>query len=241
MNNSLPDPLLKLLTLYEGRIAILLLLMIQAPSLYAQETKVVSDLRLWTGVQIEKSFAKSWSLSLQEEFRFKHDISELSNFFTDVGLRYRINKNFALEGGYRITRDKKSDGSFETLTRYNLDLRYRGRLDFISIYYRLRYQKEVEDFNLFDQGAEYEKYVRNRIRIRYNDFKKFKPYVSAELFQLVRMNYYPELHYIRVLGGVRYEPGNFGSFDLGYGFNREFEDYEPAMIYMFKLRYSYSF
>jgi hypothetical protein len=209
--------------------------------LSAQETKVVSDLQLWTGAGIEKTWGKTWTLSLEEEIRFKHNISEINNYFTEAGLRYRINKNFALEGGYRYTRDKKSNGSYETLTRYNLDLRYKGRLDFITIYYRLRYQKEVEGFNLLDKQADYEKYVRNRIRIRYNDFKKIKPYVSAELFQLFRPDYYAELEYIRVVGGLVYEPGKMGSFDFGFGFNREFADFEPAMIYQFKVRYKYQF
>ena len=209
--------------------------------LSAQDTKVVRDLQLWTGAGIEKTWRKTWTLSLQEEIRFKQDISEINNFFTEAGLRYRINKNFALEGGYRYTRDRKSDGSYETLTRYNLDLRYKGRVDYITIYYRLRYQKEVEGFNLLDQAADFEKYVRHRIRIRYNDLQKIKPYVSAELFQLFRPDYNAELEYIRVLGGLVYEPGKIGSFDFGFGFNREFADLEPAMIYQFKVRYKYQF
>jgi len=207
----------------------------------AQETKVVSDLRLWTGAAIEKSLGKAWTLSLKEEIRFKQDISQINNYFTDAGVRYLINKNFALEGGYRYTRDKKSDDSYESLTRFNLDLRYKGRLDFITIHYRLRYQKEVEGFNLIEQGTEYEKYVRNRIRIYYNDFKKFKPYVSAELFHLFEYAQPSEFEYIRVQGGVKYEAGKLGCFTLAYGFNREFSDVEPAMIYMFKLNYTYEF
>lgn len=209
--------------------------------LTAQETKVVQDMQLWTGAALEKTWGKAWSVSLHEEIRFKHNISEINNYFTDFGLRYRISKNFALEGGYRYTRDKKSDNTYENLTRYNLDLRYRGKLDFLTIYYRLRYQKEVEGFNLFDQAADYEKYVRMRIKIRYDDFKKIKPYVSAELFQLFRPDYYAELEYIRVVGGIKYEPGKIGSFDLGFGFNREFEEIEPAMIYQLKARYTYKF
>jgi len=99
----------------------------------------------------------------------------------------------------------------------------------------------VEGFNLFDQTLDYEKYVRNRIRIRYNDFQKIKPYISAELFQLFQPDTNAQLEYIRVVGGIRYEPGKMGSFDFGFGFNREFEDIEPAMIYQFKVRYKYQF
>ncbi len=209
--------------------------------LSAQDTKVVQDLQLWTGAAIEKTWAKTWTVTLQEEVRFKHNISEINNYFTELSLRYRINKNFALEAGYRYTRDKKSDNSFETLTRYNLDLRYRGQLNFLTIDYRLRYQKEVEDFNLLDQSVDYEKYVRNRIRVRYNDLKKIKPYVSAEVFQIFRPDYYPAMEYIRLVGGIKYEPGKMGSFDLGFGFNREFAEVAPAMIYQLKVRYTYKF
>ena len=221
------------------RFLLLALLLAALNHLSAQDVKVVRDLHLWTGAGIEKTWGKDWTLSLNEEIRFKQNISEINNYFTEAGLRYRISKNFALEGGYRFTRDKKSGGTYETLTRYNLDLRYKGRLDFLTIYYRLRYQKEVEGFNLLDQTADYEKYVRHRIRIRYNDFQKIKPYVSAELFQLFRPEYYAGLEYIRVLGGFKYEAGKVGSFDFAFGFNRELSSIEPAMIYMFKINYTY--
>jgi len=207
----------------------------------AQEMKVVRDLQLWTGAEVEKSFGKDWTISLGEEIRFKQNISEINNYFTEAGLRYGISKNFALEGGYRYTRDRKSDNSYETRTRYNLDLRYKGRLDFITIYYRLRYQKEVEGFNLFGQESGYEKYVRNRIRIMYSDFKRISPYVSAEIFQLFRFSRMAEFQYIRVLGGIKYEPGKMGTFGFAYGFNREFTQVEPATIYQFKINYTYEF
>ena len=208
--------------------------------LLAQETKVVRDLQLWTGAAIEKSW-KDWSFTLTEEIRFKKNISEINNFFTEAELRYRINKNFALEGGYRFTRDRNRDGSYDNLTRYNLDLRFRASLDQFSIHYRLRYQKEVEGFNLFDSTSDYEKYVRNRIRLRYNKYFRIKPYVSAELFQLFTPDNYSKLHYIRVLGGIRYDAGKVGLFNFAFGFNREFEKIEPAMIYQFKLNYTYQF
>jgi hypothetical protein len=209
--------------------------------LSAQEVKVVSDLQLWTGAAVEKRLGKDWTLSLGEEIRFKHNISEINNYLTETGLNYRISKNFALEGGYRYTRDKKADGSYETLTRYYLDLRYKGKIDFITLDFRLRYQKEVQGWNLFDQHSDYEKYVRNRFRIQYNHIKKIKPYVSAELFQLFKPGQYPYFQYIRVLLGIRYEPGNLGTFGFAYGFNREFNEVEPATIYQFKVNYIYQF
>ena len=226
--------------LFFYRLLFLLLILSVPQLLIAQETKVVRDLQLWTGAAIEKSW-KDWSFTLTEEIRFKQNISEINNFFTEAELRSRINKNFALEGGYRFTRDKNSDGSYDNLTRYNLDLRFRTSLDPVSIHYRLRYQKEVEGFNLMDPTVDYEKYVRNRIRIRYDKYIRIKPYLSAELFRLFRPDFYSELHYIRVLGGIRYEAGKVGLFNVAFGFNREFEENNPAMIYQFKVNYTYQF
>jgi hypothetical protein len=207
----------------------------------AQEYKVVRDLHLWTGIKIEKEFGKDWTLFVAEEVRFKHDISSLNNYLTETGLRYRINKNFALEGQYRITRDQKKDNSFETLTRYALDLRYKGKVDFLTLMYRLRYQKEVSGWNLADPGIPYEKYVRNRLTVRYNDLMYLKPYVSAEVFQLFEPNQPGRFHYIRVMGGIRYRVPRIGEFNLAYGFNREFKSPNPAMIYVVKVNYTYTF
>ena len=99
---------------------------------FSQEAKVVRDLHLWSGIYVEKTVARDWTFSLGQEFRFKHDISEINNYFTEAGLRYRINRNFALQTNYRFTRDKNKDNSYENLSRYNFDLRYKGKLDFLT-------------------------------------------------------------------------------------------------------------
>ena len=205
-----------------------------------QESKVVRDLRLWTGVEVEKE-VKNWTFSLKEEMRLKTNISEINNYFTQVGIRYSISRNFALTAKYRYTRDKNSDGNYENRSRYNLDLRYRGRLDFITVDYRLRYQKEVESMRLFDLEEPYEKYVRNRISVRYTDLRKLEPYVSGEIFQLFMMYQLPRFHYYRIQAGISVEPGNFGEFRIAWGFNREISAVAPATIYMFRVNYIYSF
>ncbi|MDF1574420.1 MAG: DUF2490 domain-containing protein [Bacteroidales bacterium] len=224
-----------------SRIGVSLLLILLTNLLGAQDLKVVRDLHLWTGATIEKKVGKDWVLSLEEEIRFKHNISEINNYHTGLGLRYRINKNFALEGGYRYTRDKKSDRSFENLTRYHLDLRYAGRMNPVSITYRLRYQKEVEGFRLMDQRIDYEKYVRQRIRIRYENFARVEPFVSLEIFQLFRPDYNARFYYFCLLGGIKYEPGKLGSLGFAYGFYHEIEELEPAMNFLFKVNYTYRF
>lgn len=200
---------------------------------------MVNDLRLWTGAKIEKEFAKAWMVSLEQELRFKHNISEISNTFSEAGVRYRISKNFALGGAFRYTWDKKKDSTYQGLSRYNFDLRYKGKLNYLTLYYRLRYQREVEDFQIFDLSAPYVSQIRHRVTLRLNSLKLFSPYVSGEIFQIFTPYTDPKFGYYRIVAGIRYEPGKIGEFNVGWGFNREISSSYPAMIYMFKVNYTY--
>ena len=206
----------------------------------AQDTKVVRDLHLWTGVKIEKTFAKNWTISLEEELRLKQNMSEINNFFTEAGLRYRINKNFALGTAYRYTRDQKLDNTYEGLSRYNFDLRYKGKVNFLTLYYRLKYQKEVEGLKILAMDVPYEKQLRSRIKVRINNIKHIKPYMSAEIFQVFTPYSSPEFKYWRFVTGIQFEPGRVGEFKVACGFNRELSSPAPAMIYMFRINYTYT-
>ena len=207
--------------------------------LLAQNTKVVSDLGLWTGVEVEKEVKDDWTFSLKQELRLKTNMSEVNNYFTQAGVRYKINRNFSLAAKYRFTRNKKKDLSYQNRSRYSLDLRYKGRLDFLTFYYRLRYQKEVESMRLFDIEEPYEKYVRNRITVRYTDFKKIEPYLSGELFQLFQQYEFPRIDYMRIEAGIRIATGDLGEFKLAWGFNRELQEANPATFYAVRINYTF--
>ena len=222
-----------------GYILMILFLCLARPG-YTQEGKVVRDLRLWTGVKIEKDFGKDWRLSLEEEIRFKEDISEINNIFTEAELRYRINKNFYLDAGFRYTSDRNDDGSYDGLARNYFSLRYRGRLEFITFDYRMRYQREVEAVKLFERNAPYEKEFRNRLGVRITRLDRVQPFVTGEILQVFTPYLSSLDDYWRFVVGVRLEPGNIGEIKLGWGFDREMGVDQPAMIYMIRVNYTYS-
>jgi len=209
--------------------------------LFGQENLPHKDLRLWTGVKVEKTLWKDWTFSLEEEIRFKNHVSELSNLFTEAGIQYRINKNFRMSGAYRFTHDKKRDSTFRNLSRTHFDLRYRGRLQDFSIHYRFRIQKEVESGDMFKREAPFVRQLRNRIGVRYKLVNWCRPFVSAEYLR-VFSPYFASLNdYWRFQLGARLEPGKVGQFKLAWGFNQELFVADPAMIYMFRVNYTYSF
>jgi len=209
--------------------------------LFAQETKTIRDLGLWTGVVIEKSVGKKWTFSLREEVRFKNDISELYKYFTELGIEYRINRNFSLEGNYRYIKDRNDEERFENRSRYNFGLEYKGKLAFITLVYRLKYQKEVEGLKIYDMREPYEKYLRNRITLRYNKLRKLEPFLSGELFQLFELYQLPRYHFVQMQAGISYEPGKIGKFIGAYAINHELKSSSPSTFFVIKIRYTYSF
>ncbi len=222
-----------------GYIPVILLFCLARPG-SAQDNEVQRDLRLWTGAKIEKDFGKDWRLSLEEEIRFKKDISEINNILTEAELRYRINKNFYLNAGFRYTSDRNDDASYDGLARNHFSLLYRGRLEFITFEYRLKYQREVAAVNLFERNPPYEKIFRNRLGVRITWLDGVQPFVSGEILQVFTPYLSSLDDYWRFVMGVHIEPGNIGEIKMGWGFNREMGVDQPAMIYLIRVNYTYS-
>ena len=207
----------------------------------AQETKVVKDFELWSGVEIEKSIKKDWNIHFKEEIRLQKDASQINTIFSQLGIDYRINKNFSLEGRYRYIKNQNKLGIYEDHSRYSLGIDYKGALRNFSIKYRLRYQKKVESLKLLDNNELFEKNVRNRITVEYKRFKNIKPFISAELFQLHQLYETPKFDFIRYQAGLSYDVGPIGKFKVSYGIERELEDALPFTNFILSINYNYNF
>lgn len=220
--------------------SVLLMILLSAPSL-GQETKVVRDLKVWTGAAIEKSLGDDWKISLEEEVRFQRDASEIGEYFTELGVSYRVDRNISLETAYRFARNRKKNGSFENRSRYNVDLNYEGNTYLFSLRARVRYQKEIEGLQLLDQTIPYEKYFRTRVELRYHRLGRMEPYLHGEIFQLYEMYEYPRFDKYRLMAGLRFDTGRSGDINIRYGIIRELNSTVPYTYYLLKLKYTYEF
>lgn len=219
---------------------LLLLIMLSVPA-KGQETKVIRDLKVWTGAAIEKSFGNDLKISLEEEVRLQKNATEIGEYFTEAGVAYRVDKNISLEAAYRYARNRKQNDSFENRSRYNFDLNYEGNTYFFSFRARVRYQKEIEGMQLLDQTIPYEKYFRTRVEVRYNRLGKVVPYIHGELFQLYEMFEYPTFDKYRLMAGMRLDAGRYGEFNIRYGIIRELNTFMPYTYYLAKMKYTFEF
>jgi len=130
-----------------------------------------SDFELWSGAAFKLKINKKLSFGVQEQLRFNDTISALNKSFTEVGLKYKFNGHFSVEGSYRyIARPNRSNQHRATIDgNYSWDKKGVP----LSFNYRLRYQ------HLFAGKGDY---IRNKVEFGYNLSKLVDPFISYEIF-----------------------------------------------------------
>ena len=119
---------------------------------------------------------KKFSLSLREEFRFGNNISTHQNNFTEIGVKYKLNKHFSFVPRFRYAqvplRGNKKRISFDTYYTW----KQKGKA--ISFRYRLRLQKTNKSYS----NKEPSDYLRNKFHVGYNASKLVDPFFAYELY-----------------------------------------------------------
>lgn len=164
-------------------ISLAAVLFFSVDSTFAQDSTVVSDFEMWTGVSIKKSFLeKKLDLNLTQEFRLDDNSTHLDKFFTELEAKYKWQNGISLGGAYRFIRDNKKNG-YVSEYRFNVDLGYKYKFDRLELSSRLRYQNGSELGVTRDEGDYPLSKYRLKLKAEYN-IKKWKldPYFATEVF-----------------------------------------------------------
>lgn len=210
-------------------------------STFAQETVITSDLEQWTSLSISKKINKHWKLSLDQEFRLKHNASEFNIYFTDLGVDYKINKYFSLGANYRFYQNKNNDNVFITQHRWSTDLKYKQDIGRFELGYRLRFQNKDEDFYTSDTGNNLYN-LRNKFSAEYNIRNcKIDPFFSTELYRTINSTNDTELSKFRWTLGLEYSIKKFGDIELYYRMDNELNLSYDKTTHIIGVGYKYSF
>ena len=206
----------------------------------AQETKVVSDLELWTSIGISKKINEHWTITLEEEFRFTNDISRLDMFFTDLGLKYKFNKHFSAGINYRFYQNKNKEEVFQTQHRLSADFKYKQKINRFTLAYRLRFQNKDEDFFTTESGNNLYN-LRNRLSVDYNiNNFKLDPFFDVELFRRFENGNDSYFNKIRWTLGIEYPITKKSDVKLFYRIDNELNQTYNEDTYIIGLGYEIS-
>ena len=107
-----------------------------------------NDAGLWTSITAEKKISQSFSASFNETFRFNENITELGNYFSEVGLDRKIVKGLSMGLSYRFINKRELDDSYSPRHRYFFDVSCRKKIADFAISCRTRIQSQVDNYFL---------------------------------------------------------------------------------------------
>jgi len=167
------------------------------------------DAGLWTSVTVEHQVTRKMSVSVSEQLRMYQNISDINQFFTDLGAQYELSESFRVSLNYRLSSTNEQT-YFKTRHRFYVDLSYRYKLKPLVLGLRQRVQRQVEALKSSENGDVPEWYSRTKFSVKLDLDKKYAPYLSSEIYYVID-NLNEEDN---VFDKIRYEAG------LDYKFNR---------------------
>lgn len=248
-----------------GRRKIILLAVVLLANTLAATAK--DDTGLILGVAVEKKFNKKTSIEVEADFRSRNDFRTVDRFSVGITADHKITKWLKADLGYQLLVNNRPekitynpDGNYNnwrpsyycTSHRFNVSLTgsYRiGRVD-LSLRERYRYTyrplrttRRYDFDNAYwentDVLSKHSHVLRSRLKAAWDIPKcKFKPYVSAELFNDLK------LFKSRYQAGCEYSLMKKHEFTLYYQYqyvNDKKEEEDEPNSHMLGLSYKFKF
>ncbi len=134
------------------------------------------DFQIWHTDSEDIKIGKSTKFTMEQEFRFGEDASELFYQHYDWGFAWAFDKRLEIALGYRLIYEKykhkwrEEDDPYTNIT---------AKFDIWKFMFEDRNRLEYRHFRYKDDFVRY----RNKFTLKYPfDFKKITPYVSDEIF-----------------------------------------------------------
>lgn len=210
--------------------------------IFAQDN--YADAGMWNTFSVDKAINGKFSALFTEECRIKENFTRLNLFYTNLGVQYKVTKQFKAALVYRWIDKFQDDNTFSYRNRIMLDLTFKNKFGNFGISYRQRLQAEKRNIFTSDKGYFTEWYSRNKFEVKYDLSKPFTPFVAAEfryqIHDFRRQESENTWHRDRYFAGVDYKLNAKSSFGLYYLIQREYNVVNPNNLYILGLEYSLS-
>ena len=225
--------------------AILLLLPIMFSQKLSAQT-VYPDFGMWNTLSVEKKINKKLSLSIDEEFRLKENLSKINLFYTNLGVNYKLSKKLRASLIYRNTQKAMDDRGYDIKHRIMLDFVYKEKLSKKFVFqFRQRFQFENNNIYSSRDGRYIESFLRSKFELGYNYSKDLKAYLSEELRFQLHDPRNPEsdygLHRFRTAMGIDYSLNSSHTVGIYYLIQNEIAVYKPNELFIMGLQYGFQF
>lgn len=199
----------------------------------------IDDTRLWAAITLKHKFTQKLSVSVTEQLRLDHDISQIDQLLSEAGIEYELKKNFKVSLNYRFI-NKNEVTYYGKSHRFYADVSYKFKPKRFSFTLRERIQEEYTSIYSSERGKIPEWLLRSKLAISYDTEKRYKPYVSLEMYYLIdnARESGEGISRMRYGAGVEYEFNRIHALDLGIIFQDYLQDQTNSFIY--SIGYTYT-
>lgn len=174
-----------------------------------------SDPSTWIELEFSKKIVKNLKVEFNPELRLFNDF-QIDTYILEGGLSYKLHDYLTVAGYYRYenTHDYKPNRDvyvWEPSNRFAFDAKTGFDIQRFNVSFRLRYTNGAEIDN---PNEDRYSFFRYRAKIDYDiNNSKLTPYVSAEAFHDLELNYFDKMRYT---GGFAYPLNKNNEVSLFY-------------------------
>lgn len=212
-----------------------LILFFACANLVAQER----DFGIWYCASARYDIFNNLRADISQEVRTASNASEVDQYFTDLGLNYKLNKFVSIGGYYRYIRKRETKNDFFTRNRFygEVDLSY--SLDRFDFSYRFRIQRQINKYADDVEEKAPRLYNRHKFEIDYNiPGIKLTPSISYEKFFRLKYitSYFSDSERYGI--GLNYKFNKRHQASVGFLIDK---DLHPNVDYRHVLTFSYRY
>ncbi|MFZ4399468.1 MAG: DUF2490 domain-containing protein [Bacteroidales bacterium] len=203
-----------------------------------------NDAQIWTEVKIDHKLNRKFTSYLDAGLRFSENITETGLAYSEIGLDYKINKSWELSGGYRYASKRKNEDYYSVRHRFNLDLTLKKSYYLFNFQLRTRAEMQYKDVFTSVNGSIPDYQWRNKLQLKYNFTKKFKPFIYLESytsFSASTYTQYLDITKMKYCLGTEYKINKRNSIECYYLIQQEYHQKNPYNYFVYGITYNYSF
>ncbi len=202
------------------------------------------DFGMWNTISVNKEITNKLVLGLDQEIRFRDNLSTLNLVYTNVGLTYKFTDNFKFSAVYRFIDKHKDDFSWGVRHRIYFDAAVKVKPGNFNFSYRARYQMEWRGAGYEQyQGSVPEIYFRNLFKVGYKLNDSWEPYLGSEIrFQIQnpRIPYHNGFDRTRFIGGINYEFNKHHTIGTYFLLQKEWNVSDPETLHILGIEYTFN-
>jgi hypothetical protein len=217
-----------------------LILVISFAASSAQEFE--DDAQLWLNINLEKKFSDHFDVHIAHSSRINENVSQYGLGYGDIGLSYIRNDNIKVMADYVYRKKRNLDGSYSDRHRAYLAVILKKEFGRLTLSYRYRFQAELRDMYVSEDGLVPRYYDRHKIAVKYELNKRFDAFVSEELYYPYYQAMNKGFDRSRSAIGLIYKLSKKANLEAGFTYRHELNAFgRTNRDFIYSITYSYEF